>query len=221
MRIIKVVNVGFAVFALFTGLGRGQGLTLSFANNDGASIVFGGATDTFQFSAAQNGYQWNISHETGGSSAVGLQGSILNGPFVYGPITYMDSGLIQTANVLGPLGQLVISDGTGLLTGTVNLIDITTLFQSVGVINASLSINVSGITYTGTNPDLQSLAAHQPASLDLGFTFDPGMSLEQLSSGPGGYDAPFSGNISTVPEPAEMALAIFGGLSLLWFARWK
>jgi hypothetical protein len=226
MKKIKVVTVGLAVLALFTGLGRGQGLTLNFGNNEGTAIEFGGNADTFQFTTAQNGYQWNITSESGGSSAVGLLGSITGGPFVYGPITYTFGGSVQSATVLGPLGELVISDGTAQLTGTVNLIDITTLFQSVGVINASVSINVSGITYTGTNPDLRYLAANQPASLDLGFTFNPGLSLSQLSSGAGGYDAPYSGSISTiptvtVPEPAGMMLAIFGGLSILWFSRRK
>jgi hypothetical protein len=221
MRNIKVVSVGLAVLALFTGLVRGQGLALNFANNDGTAIVFGGAADTFQFLTAQNGYQWNITDESGGSSAVGLLGSVMGGPFSYGPITTADGGVIQSAAVLGPLGQLVINDGTGLLTGTVNWIDVMTFFQSVGAINASLQVNVSGITYTGTNPDLQYLDAHQPASLDLSFTFNPGLTLQQLSSGAGGYGTAYSGSISTVPEPSEAMLAIFGGLSILWLVRMK
>lgn len=105
---------------------HGQILTLNFGPNDGGNLQFNGSQNSFNFNAGNNGYQWNITSETGGagagSDAVGLNGSVLNGPFLYGPITTTGSGFsqVQSATVLGPLGNLVINDGSGNLTGTVN-----------------------------------------------------------------------------------------------------
>ena len=215
-RAIKAV-IAVVALALSTSAGYTQGLTLDFASSPGDSVIFGGSNNTFQFSST-NGFQWVITGESGGSSAVGLFGSINNGPFHYGPITSSFGGVVQQASVLGPLGNLVINDGTGNLTGTVNWIDISTLFTAVGVFNAAVQLNVTGITYSGTNPDLQTLMANQPASLGLSFNFSPGMSLTDLSTGSGPYDTSYSGSISVVPEPASLTLSILGGFGLLYFS---
>ncbi|MGA2243513.1 MAG: hypothetical protein ABSH48_00830 [Verrucomicrobiota bacterium] len=219
MKITTVSLVMLAALAWSTNLGRAQGVTLNFASNPGGFIEFGGSSDSFQFVSAPNGYQWSITSEEGGSSSIGLLGLINNGPFTYGPITSSFGGMVQSADVLGPLGQLVISSPSGNLTATINWEDVTTYLNAVGVFNASLDINVTGITYTGTNPDLQLLTAKQPGVLDLSFQFNPGESLTQLSSGAGGYDTSFSGSVAVVPEPATVTLSILGGLGLLGLLR--
>jgi hypothetical protein len=194
---------------------RAQGVALDFSCDSGGYIQFGGPSDTFAFVSGSDGYQWKISNEQGGSSAIGLLGSVNNGPFGYGPITSSLGGTVQSADVTGPLGQLVINSASGNLTATINWVNVATVQSSVGVFNATLLINVAGITYAGTNPDLQLLTADQPGTLDLSFQFDPGESLTDLSSpGAVSYDTSFSGTISAgtpIPEPTT----IFAGALLL------
>jgi hypothetical protein len=196
-------------------------LTLNFAANTGSSISFLGTNQMFSFNPGTNGYQWNITSETGGSSAVGLNGNITNGPFAYGPITSSGVGIfhVETATVLGPLGILQIFDGTGFLTGTVNFMDVTTFGQAIGALDASVDVNLTNIMYSGTNPDLLTLYNNQPATLDVSFQFLPGQTLTQLSTGPGPQSTSFSGTIHVVPEPATLALASLGGFGMLIAAR--
>jgi hypothetical protein len=197
-------------------------LILNFGPTTGSSIQFNGSQNTFQFNPGNNGYQWYITSETGGGSALGLNGSVLNGPFNYGPITISGSGpsQVQSATVLGPLGSLVINNGPlDNLTGTVNWINIATFF-GIGGLNADVNVNLSNVSYSGSNPDLQALKANQPGILDVSFQFAPGETLTQLSTGTGPYTTSFSGTITTaVPEPASIALAGLGGLTLLLFRR--
>jgi len=215
-----VAVVGLALWAVPS---YGQPLALDFSANTGATLQFNGASDSFQFTAATNGYQWHITTETGGSSAIGLNGSFLNGPFSYGPITSTGSGLtlVQQATVTSPLANLVINDGTGNLTGIVNFIDIATFATSGGGMNANLTVNLTGVTYSGSNPDLELLKAEQPGTVDLSFNFSPGETLTQLSTGTGPYRTSYSGSISVVPEPSTLALTGLGGLVLLHLRRRK
>jgi hypothetical protein len=224
MEKIRLFVVAVAGAALMTVSSHGQGLTMNFVANNGASVQFNGASDSFDFNSGSNGYQWNVSDEVGGSSAVGLNASVLGGPFSYGPITISGSGLyqIQYATVLGPLGDLKMSDGTGgFLTATVNWIDLATYAQAFGDLNASLDVNVTDINYTGTNPDLQFLTANQPGSMDVSFQFTTSETLTQLSTGTGPYTTSFSGSLSVVPEPSTLAVAGLSGLVLLWLRQRK
>lgn len=223
MKKIRIFAVAIAGAALMTVSSHGQGLVLNFAANNGASVQFNGSSDTFDFNSGFNGYQWNVTDEVGGSSAVGLNASVLNGPFNYGPITSSSSGGfdIQYATVLGPLGTLVISDGAENLTGVVNWIDVATYGVGSGAFNASLNVNVTDMVYAGTNPDLQYLTANQPGSMDVSFQFSTSETLTQLSQGTGPYSTSFSGSLSVVPEPSTLALAGLSGLGLLRLYRRK
>lgn len=212
--------------------------TLSFSALGNSAIQFGGSADTFTFLNSTplvslgtgGGYaQWDVTSESGSAatgSAIGLNGNIDNGPFSYGPITVI--GISQIATVIGPLGDLDISDGAGgLLKGIVNAVDIQTVGTVGGFINAFLSINLSDVTYSGSNPDLEYLPANQPGSVDLGFQFSPGMTLQQLSEGSGGYDSTsYNGSIAVpgvVPEPSSLVMSALGGLGAIGvgFRRWK
>jgi len=198
-------------------------LTLNFAANTGTALQFNGASDSFQFSSGTNGFQWHITTESGGSSALGLNGSFNSGPFHYGPITSTGSGLtlVQKATVTGPLANFIINDGSGNLSGTVNLLDVETFATVGGGMDANLTVNLTGVTYSGSNPDLLFLKAHQPGTLDLSFQFSPGMTLTQLSTGTGPFVTSYSGSLMVVPEPSALALAGLGGLILLHLRRRK
>jgi len=223
MKPNKAGAVAVMGLALWAVRSYGQPLALDFSANTGATLRFNGASDSFQFTTATNGYQWHITTESGGSSAIGLNGSFNNGPFVYGPITSTGSGitLVQQAAVTGPLANLVISDGTGTLNGTVNFIDVATFATAGGGVNANLTVNLTGVTYSGSNPDLELLKAEQPGTLDLSFQFSPGETLTQLSTGTGPYSTSFSGSLSVVPEPSTLALTGLGGLVLVHLRRRK
>ena len=219
---MKSVIVTIAGMVLMAVPSQAQ-LTLNFAANAGSSVQFNGSASSFNFNNGSNGYQWNVTDEVGGTSAIGLNASVNNGPFFYGPITIANSGgfQVQYATVLGPLGNLVIHGAGGDLTGTVNWIDVSTYGVGAGLLNAALDVNVSNIHYLGSNPDLQYLVANQPGSMDVSFQFPTTMTLTQLSSGTGPYLTSYSGSISVVPEPSMLALWGLGGLALLGLRRRK
>lgn len=219
---MKFVIVAIAGLALMAASSQAQ-LALDFSANDGASIQFNGAASSFNFNNGFNGYQWNVTDEVGGSSAIGFNASVNNGPFFYGPITITGSGgfQIQYATVLGPLGNLVMTDGSANLTGTVNWIDVATYGLGNGALNAALDVNVSNIHYSGSNPDLLYLVANQPGSMDVSFQFPTSATLTELSTGTGPYLTSYSGTIFVVPEPSTLALASLSGLVVIYLRRRK
>jgi len=224
MKLNKAYAVAVIGLALWAVPGYGQPLTLNFSANTGTALQFNGASHSFQFTSDGSGYQWHITSETGGSSALNLNGAFSNGPFNYGAITITGSGLtmVQSAMVTGPLGNFIINDGSGNLSGTVNFVDVETYAVGAGGMNAlGLIVNLTGVTYSGSNPDLLLLKAEQPGTLDLSFQFSPGETLTQLSTGTGPFVTSYSGSIVVVPEPSTLALAGLGGLVLLNLRRRK
>ncbi len=220
--ILSVIGAG-VLLALPVGA---QGLSLNFSSSPGASIQFNGSSSSFQFDSSTSstfggfflGTQWFIGTETGGSAAVGLFGSVGSSVFTYGPIT--TTGTEQSAMVTGPAGQLVINDGSGYnLTGIVNWGQIET-FNYAGALNASLGVNVTDLSYSGSNADLKALIADGAASMNLTFQFAPGETLSQLTSGSSPFLTSYSGSISAtaVPEPTTVSCSLIG-LTILGFVQ--
>ena len=228
MKISKFGTMTAAMLTVSAASVYAQTLTLSYGPLTGSAIIFGGSSHTFNFtpgtvsSANPSGNQFDISSETlngnlYAGTALGLQGNIFNGPFTYGPISV--NGTIQTASVLSPSGMLDIYDGVGgTLAGTVNFIDITTVGSAGGQVNDNLVINLTGITYSGSNPDLAFVKANQPGELDVSFQFSPGETLTQLSTGAGGAFTSYNGSITVVPEPTSLAMSGLGALAALGLA---
>lgn len=191
-------------------------LSLDFASTPGSTIQFNGASSSFQFNASTStkhggiyvGTQWDIS----GGSAEGLFGVVNNSPFYYGSITTIISGsdIDETAQVCGPQGGMVINDEAGFfLTGNVNWVQVAT-HDYAGGLNAKLTINVTDLTYAGTNADLMVLVAGGSGAMDLTFQFAPGKMLTDLTTGSGPYVTSYSGSISAVPEPTTLASFLLG-----------
>ena len=225
MKHIKPVIVGVVGLAFSAAVSQAQ-LSLNFSSSPGSSIQFNGSANSFQFNASTfagfngiyNGTQWFIGSETGGNSALGLFGSVGSGPFNYGNIVI--NGPLQTAPVLGPLGNLDINDGAGFdLTGTVNWEQIQTS-AFAGALNAALVVNVTGLSYAGSNPDLITLMASGVGQMNLSFQFSPGETLTQLSTGQSPFSTTYAGSVSpaVVPEPASVGLLVVG-LGALVLAR--
>jgi hypothetical protein len=235
MKISKFGTLTVAALTASAGAIYAQELTLNFGPLTGSALVFGGSSDTFNFTPGTvspsnpTGNQWSITSESGSAatgSAAGDQGNLLNGPFTYGPITTTVTGPItaETASVLSPSGILSLSDGHGAtLTGSVNFIDITTVNSGGGLINDNLNVNLTGVAYTGSDADLGFLKANQPGVLNLSFQFSiggNGETLQQLSTCPGGISTSYNGSISesAVPEPTTFAMSGLGALGALGFA---
>jgi hypothetical protein len=226
----SMVAISLITFSAATSYAQ-SGLTLNFSSIVGSPIVFGGSADTFNFTGVPlnlpnpsipGGEQWQITSESGipnDTAADFLFGAIDNGPFRYTDIT--TSGLFQSATVTGPLGNLYIADGTGgNLTGQVNFFDVSTYGKAGGFLNAQVQINLTDVVYSGSNPDLQYLTANQPGSVNLSFQFNPGLTLQQLSTGSQSFITSYSGSIavSAVPEPSSLVMSALGGLGVLGLA---
>ena len=218
MKASKLFSAGVAAWVLSFVSSYGQ-LSLNFSSTPGATIQFNGSGSSFQFNTSAYaglggiylGTLWDVTSETGGNSSIGLFGTFSSGPFAYGPITV--SGSTETANVIGPSAAMSIDDGLGnSLTGNVNWIQVET-DNSIGGLNGSLMVNVSGLAYSGSNPDLLALVSDGAGALNVSFQFSPAESLTQLTSGTGPYTTSFSGSLS-VPEPATLA-SLLMGLGLL------
>jgi len=205
-------------------------LSLNFSSTVGSTIQFNGTNSSFQFNASTStlfggsflGSQWQIGSESGGAgSAVLLLGLFNNGPFQYGAITTNINGpdIDESATVTGPLAALLIQDATGNLSADLDWGQIAT-HDNAGTINGSLTINVTGFVYTGSNPDLMTLAASGPGGLDLTFQFSPGMTLADLTTGAGPYQTSYSGSLS-VPEPRSISCFLLGLGVLVFYQRFR
>jgi hypothetical protein len=215
MKLIKPIIVALVGLASSAVVSQAQGL--NFSSSPGSTIQFNGGAQSFQFNSSTfsgfgnvyNGTQWFVGSENGGTgSAIGLFGSVGNGPFSYGPITV--AGPEQSALLLGPLGALDIKDGLGFdVTGNVDWVQINT-FNFSGALNAALVVNISDLSYAGSNADLQSLVAGGSGQVTLTFQFSPGETLSQLSSGSSPFTTSYSGSISPTPEPTTVGLLLLG-----------
>lgn len=219
--------MNFKIFAVVAAAGVGLSCATcqavqvySFADVVGANIQFNGTSSSFQFNANGSGNQWDITGESGqpSGSVLGLIGSFTGGPWTYGAISMSDGGLVQSATVNLPTATLSINDGAGYFATAVVTWGMVSTFESIGGLNASLSVNLSDLGYTGTNPDLAAFFQNPSGALDVSFNFNPSGTLTALSSGSGPYTSSYSGSLTAlapVPEPAPVLIiglgfAVFG-----------
>ena len=84
-----------------------------------------------------------------------------------------------------------------------------------------MNVNLSNVSYSGPNPDLQTLQANQPGIVDVSFQFLPGETLSPaFNRHRAVYDLIFREHYNEpFQKPASIALAGLGGLTLLLFRR--
>lgn len=209
---------------------HGQSIVLDFADLGNAAINFtdggftftsppggpftgpGGSSVQFEITGVQNG--------TG--SAIGLDGGLTpNGPFLIGTITSTivpSVGTVESASVSGSATFFITDPGLLNLTGSIQWVSIATI-QAGGFLDLTGSVNLTGITYTGTDPDLIALAAGGKASDTVSFQFAPAETLSALADQTGsGISTSYSGSIGAVPEPSVLSL-IAAGVGLLSFSK--
>jgi len=189
-----LASVAFLVLVLTANF---SAQALDYASTVNSSIVFPGDA-TFSFSPTAN----NFIVTTG--TASGLTGEI-TGTFTIGTIT--TNGNVSTAPVTGT-GGFLVHDGAFTLSASLVWINVSQNGTG-GVLNLDGSVNLTGITYGGSNPDLMALANAGSALNALSFQFVPAVSLATLRNGPGPYSTSFSGSVA-VPEPGTAALVVFG-----------
>jgi len=128
------------------------------------------------------------------------------------------SGPLETASVNGT-GILTIADGLGYnLTANLTWNDISQ--DGTGsTLNVNGLINLTGVMYAGSNPDLMALAANVSDSDTLDFTFDPAVSLTQMATT--AEQTTYSGSISSasVPDGGETAMLLGVALCAIGICR--
>lgn len=159
-----------------------------YASEVNSAISFDGAGH-FTFTPSTNNF-----HVSNGS-AVGLLGEV-TGTYTIGAI----SG--NTAPVTGT-GTFVVHDGANDLSATLQWVDITQSGTAY-FLNINGTVNLTNITYAGSNPDLLALKNAGSGINVLSFQFVPAVPLVDLV-GPNPHSTSFSGTVAwspgTTPTP--------------------
>lgn len=181
-----------------------QAVSFNYASTVGSTIDFDGMTH-FTFSPVTNNFQ------IANGSAAGFLGQ-MTGTFTIGTITTI--GGVSTASVSGS-GTFVIHDSVSMtdLTATLTWVDITQNGTGDNL-NITGTVNLTGITYTGSNADLVALRNAGSGANVLSFQFIPAVTLAELRNGPGPHSTSFSGTVATLPDGgttvALLGLALTG-----------
>jgi hypothetical protein len=151
-------------------------------------------------------------------TANGFNGNIA-GTFGVQPISSPGGG-VETADVTGS-GTLTIDDGSTDLTATLDWVEVVT-FGALGGVNPNATVNLSNISYAGSNADLLALFNGGAGIQTLTFQFGAVTSLTDLFTvATSVTKTSYSGSITPVPVPAAVWLFGSGLLGLVGIARRK
>jgi hypothetical protein len=221
-----------AMLGLFAATSADAAIVFDIANQLGSSIEFNGdgTTTTITLTPSLNSppnpitgnHDFTITNVHGGvtpigapGSAAGFSGDITGPGFTYSAGDIVVNGATQTA-ALGGAGNVLHlgPDGGGdSLTADIAGINIMTMGTG-GTVNFTGTVNLTNISYTGTNTDLltflsQTTGPGNGGVASLTFQFIPSKSLTDLL-GPGTFDASYSGTLAAVPEPGTVVMAMAG-----------
>lgn len=211
-------------------------ITLNIASAAGSDIAFtgygSGASFAFNNNGSGQGFEvTGSSSGSGPSTAVGLYGTI-GGTYSYTTTGISpDGGGGQYTTVTSSGGTLTITDANGVtLTGSVSAVDLDTNGTD-GSLDVSGSINLTNLSYSGSNQDLVQLLSDASANggtVLIGFSFNQPTSLTQLAAAGASNTTSYNGMISAsssgvsalgvAPEPSSVAIAGLGSLGLIAYA---
>jgi PEP-CTERM motif len=224
MRRARLALALATLTSLYSGSNARADLTLNLSNAMNADIAFqgngSGATASFINNNSNEGFKITTSSGTGDS--VGLFGT-LAGTFSYTTASIVTIGTsMQSAPIVSSGGILTIADGhTHSLTASVTMDTIETVGVA-GSMNVNAAINLTDVSYGGSNHDLTQLMTEADApggaELTISFQFVPAENLTQLAGSGADNDTSYSGTItalSAVPEPSSMAIAALGAVGLV------
>jgi hypothetical protein len=210
------------MFALCLAPSAQAGLILDIATTPGADVEFTGSGNGAAVKNKNDGAgQANVDTSTSGvGDAFGLFGSI-GGSYSYttASITNPFPG-VQFAPLSTSGGSLTITDASNLLlTGTIAGIDIATVGTG-GALNLDGVINLTAVSYSGTNADLVQLrneALTGGGTVTISFQFASVTNLSQLAALGADSSTSYSGTITTasVPEPSTFALGGIGAIAVM------
>ena len=230
MKASNLLLIGGAVLSFLLS-GSASALSLSFSNEPGSFVHFGGGGLTFQDEDPGSFNDIRITATNGVGDAVGLTGDI-DGDFAIGMVSSPGLGQ-QTATLTGS-GHLAIFDGdSSVLTGDISFVSITTFFN-FGFFDMGAAINLTNLRYEGTNADLLALAAGGSGILQTSFTAPIMTSLSSLIDGQSqvsNYSGSIVGaapspqrlpdSVSPVPEPSAALCFALGALVIATVRRHK
>jgi hypothetical protein len=189
------------------------------------SITYEGTTGNITFAGAGvSAGDFSFGHSgafvVNGSEDNGFVGTI-GGVYKIGTITSV--GGISEASVTSLGGNIfTITDGSShTLSATVSWMSILQVGSS-GTLNDEGIVNLSSVTYTGSDPYLLSILDN-PTVDTLAFTFSPSKTLQTLDNGAGGpFTTTFAGSLSTAaPDGGATAMLLGAALSAVGLLRRK
>ena len=210
--------IGSVAFAAPTSIG----FTSNGGNGSpGGNIEFSGGVITFpNFGGSPGtGFDFKLSNcvpSCSDANTTSLYGNI-GGSFTIGAITTV--GGFSSAPVTGA-GTFSIFDGTNTFSANLTWDSISGNAFSEGLNTLNGDVNVTGVTYSGTNVDLQTLAALSSGIATLNFNFTSSTPLSVLA-GPGTTFDNYSGNYAPVPEPTFYGLLGLGVAGAIWLNQRK
>lgn len=208
MKVVMTFKKLAAAVVIVAALGGGNCLMaapfqVDYANTTGSFIQFDGSGN-FTFTPNANNFR-----VTSGTAA-GLVGEI-TGVYSIGAISVV--GPLSSASVTGS-GQFIIHDGAFDFTAALSWIDISQNGTG-GALNSIGTVNVTAISYAGSNADLLALMANGFAYNVLTFQFAPAVDLAVLKTQPN--QTSFSGTVTTaaasVPDGGTTVILLGAALS--------
>jgi hypothetical protein len=206
---------------LLVGTGADAAITLGLSSVENATIQFTGtgsqSTVTFANGPSGNTFAITTVDDSPGGSPSGLFGTI-SGAFTYMVAGITTVGPLQTAALSGS-GVLSVGPAGGpALTADIGGIDILSIGAIGGVNGLTSAINLSNISYSGSNVALLQLADEASADggiVTFSYQFGSAKSLSNLAA-VGLTTTTYSGTITTaavpvpVPEPGTVGMALSG-----------